>query len=139
MPPSGPEPADGPTDGRRAGPAAGPGFRVRRVYDPPESADGVRVLVDRLWPRGVSKENAAVDEWPKDLTPSGELRTWYHAHPDRYAEFERRYRDELAAPDRESAVRRLRESAGKNTVTLLTAVKDPAHGHVPVLLAHLRG
>ncbi len=60
------------------------GFRVRRVYDPPEPADGVRVLVDRLWPRGVSKEHAAVDEWSKELTPSARLRTWYHANPEQY-------------------------------------------------------
>jgi uncharacterized protein YeaO (DUF488 family) len=115
------------------------GFRVRRVYDPPESADGVRVLVDRLWPRGLAKERAAVDEWPKGLTPTGELRTWYHANPEQYAEFARRYREELAAPDHEDAVRHLRELAGKGTVTLLTAVKDPDRSHVPVLLARLEG
>ncbi|SEP03465.1 DUF488 domain-containing protein [Actinacidiphila rubida] len=115
------------------------GFRVRRVYDPPEEGDGVRVLVDRLWPRGMAKERAEVDEWPKDLTPTGELRTWYHAHPDEYAEFERRYRAELAAPDHDDAVGHLRGLAAAGTVTLLTAVKDPGHSHVPVLLAHLRG
>jgi len=119
--------------------AASPdGFRVRRVYDPPEEEDGVRVLVDRLWPRGLAKDRAAVDEWPKDLTPSGELRTWYHAHRDEYDEFERRYRAELAAPGLQDAVGRLRDLAAKGTVTLLTAVKDPDHSHVPVLLRHLR-
>jgi uncharacterized protein YeaO (DUF488 family) len=113
------------------------GFRVRRVYDPPESGDGARVLVDRLWPRGLAKGQAAVDEWPKVLTPTGELRTWYHANPEQYDEFARRYREELAAPDHQDAARRLRELAGRSTVTLLTAVKDPGHGHVPVLLSHL--
>ncbi len=117
--------------------AAVKGFRVRRVYDPPEPGDGVRVLVDRLWPRGLSKERAAVDEWPKDLTPSGELRTWYHAHPERYEEFERRYREELSLPDRQDVAARLRDLAAKGPVTLLTAVKDPAHSHVPVLRDHL--
>jgi uncharacterized protein YeaO (DUF488 family) len=114
------------------------GFRVRRVYDPPEAGDGVRVLVDRLWPRGLSKERAAVDEWPKDLTPSNELRTWYHAHPDRYADFADRYRTELAAPPAQPLAQQLRALAQRTTVTLLTAVKDPAHSHVPVLLAHLQ-
>ena len=113
------------------------GFQVRRVYDPPEPEDGVRVLVDRLWPRGLSKERAAVDHWPKELTPSGELRTWYHAHPEQYDEFERRYREELALPEREDSVRHLRGLARKGPVTLLSAVRDPSHSHVPVLLAHL--
>jgi uncharacterized protein YeaO (DUF488 family) len=125
MPPSDDEPSDRGTTG----------FRVRRVYDPPSPQDGVRVLVDRLWPRGLAKGRAAVDEWPKELTPTGELRAWYHAHPDRYAEFERRYRAQLA--DREEAVRHLRDLAARGPVTLLTAVKDPGHSHVPVLLAHL--
>lgn len=113
------------------------GFRVRRVYDPPEPDDGVRVLVDRLWPRGLAKDRAAVDEWPKGLTPTGELRSWYHAHLDAYDEFERRYREELAAPDRAETVAHLRGLAKKSQVTLVTAVKDPDHSHVPVLLAHL--
>ena len=115
------------------------GFRVRRVYDPPEPADGVRVLVDRLWPRGVSKEHAAVDEWSKELTPSARLRTWYHANPEQYDLFVDRYRAELAAPAAESAALHLRGLAAQGPVTLLTAVKDPAHGHVPVLLTHLEG
>jgi len=114
------------------------GFRVRRVYDPPEAGDGVRVLVDRLWPRGLSKDRAAVAEWPKDLTPSSELRTWYHAHPDRYEDFARRYRAELAAPAAQAPADHLRVLAHGTTVTLLTAVKDPDHSHVPVLLAHLQ-
>jgi uncharacterized protein YeaO (DUF488 family) len=113
------------------------GFRVRRVYEAAEDTDGVRVLVDRLWPRGLAKEKAAVDEWPKELTPSGELRTWYHAHPEQYDEFERRYRAELDAPELAGPLRRLRGLAASRTVTLLTAVKDPDHSHVPVLLAHL--
>ncbi|WFB10644.1 DUF488 family protein [Streptomyces sp. LX-29] len=114
------------------------GFRVRRVYDPPEPDDGTRVLVDRLWPRGLSKERAAVDEWPKELTPSGELRGWYHRNREAHAEFADRYRAELAEPEPEAAARHLRELARTATVTLLTAVKDVDSGHVPVLLDHLR-
>ncbi|MET9217725.1 DUF488 family protein [Streptomyces sp. NPDC003300] len=116
---------------------AATGFRVRRIYDDVDAGDGLRVLVDRLWPRGVSKERAAVDDWCKVLTPSAELRTWYHAHPDRYADFARRYRAELAGPEQVPATQRLREQARAGSVTLLTAVKDPEHSHVPVLLAHL--
>jgi uncharacterized protein YeaO (DUF488 family) len=114
------------------------GFRVRRVYDPPEPADGTRVLVDRLWPRGLTRDRAALDEWPKELTPSADLRTWYHAHRGDEAEFARRYRDELADPGLAPSAGHLRRLASDRPVTLLTAVKDPAHSHVPVLLAHLR-
>lgn len=115
------------------------GFQVRRVYEAAQESDGVRVLVDRLWPRGVAKERAAVDEWPKELTPSGELRTWFHAHPAEYGEFESRYRAELAAPELVEPLRRLRDLAAAGTVTLVTAVKDPDHSHVPVLLQQLKG
>lgn len=116
---------------------AATGFRVRRIYDEVDTEDGLRVLVDRLWPRGVSKERAAVDEWCKVLTPSTELRTWYHAHPQEYEDFAERYRAELAGPEQGPAVQRLRELARTRQVTLLTAVKDPEHSHVPVLLARL--
>ncbi|CAM5442707.1 hypothetical protein GCM10010329_51390 [Streptomyces spiroverticillatus] len=111
--------------------------RVRRVYDPPEPDDGVRVLVDRLWPRGLSKERAAVDEWPKDLTPSKELRTAYHAGQWDFAEFRSRYEAELAEPAAAEALDRLRETAAAGTVTLVTAVKDPEHSHVTVLVGEL--
>lgn len=112
-------------------------FPVRRVYDPPGGADGVRVLVDRLWPRGVSKERAAVDEWLKEVTPSNGLRTWFHEHRDQYEEFGRRYRAELAGPEQQDALQHLRELAATGTVTLVTAVKDVEHGHMPTLRAEL--
>lgn len=112
-------------------------FPVRRVYDPPDEADGVRVLVDRLWPRGVSKERAAVDEWLKDVTPSSELRTWFHRHRDQYEEFGRRYRAELTGPEQQDAVQHLCDLAERGTVTLVTAVKDVEHGHLPTLRAEL--
>ncbi|MFI6684750.1 DUF488 domain-containing protein [Streptomyces sp. NPDC050485] len=112
-------------------------IRVRRVYDPPAKADGVRVLVDRLWPRGLSKERAAVDEWPKELTPSTELRTWYHEDTARFSAFQERYEAELAGPEQTGAVDRLLELARYRTVTLVTAVKDVDHSHVPTLVAAL--
>ncbi|MGW2050736.1 DUF488 domain-containing protein [Streptomyces sp. NPDC001858] len=108
--------------------------RVRRVYDPPEPEDGVRILVDRLWPRGVSKDAARVDEWPKGLTPSAELRRWYHAGEGSYEEFARRYEGELAAPEAAELLERVRESAAKGPVTLLTAAKAPERSHTAVLV-----
>jgi uncharacterized protein YeaO (DUF488 family) len=112
-------------------------FRVRRVYDVPEAEDGTRVLVDRLWPRGLSKEKAAVDEWAKAVAPSNELRAWYHADRARFAEFARRYAAELDEPERAEVVEHLRELAGKGAVTLVTAVRGVAHSHLPPLLERL--
>lgn len=106
--------------------------RVRRIYETPEPEDGVRVLVDRLWPRGMSKEDAHVDEWPKGLTPSNELRRWLHDGGS-YEEFTRRYEAELAAPEAAGLLDGLRESAGKGPVTLLTASKTPERSHATVL------
>ncbi|MDH6539512.1 DUF488 domain-containing protein [Streptomyces lavendulae] len=112
-------------------------IRLRRVYDPPEpGADGVRVLVDRLWPRGLSKAAAAVDEWPRALTPSAELRKWFHAGGSA-GEFRRRYEAELAEPEAVAELERLRSLAG--SLTLLTAVKDPGTSHAAILAEHLAG
>jgi uncharacterized protein YeaO (DUF488 family) len=97
--------------------------QVRRVYDPPEPEDGQRVLVDRLWPRGLSKETARLDDWCKDIAPSSELRKWYGHDSDRYAEFARRYRAELGDPKRAAAFAHLRELTGQGRLTLLTATK----------------
>ncbi|MFD4260073.1 DUF488 domain-containing protein [Streptomyces sp. NPDC058534] len=113
--------------------------RVRRVYDPPEPDDGVRVLVDRLWPRGVSKDAARVDEWPKVLTPSTGLRRWYHAGEGSFAEFTERYEAELAAPEEAELLDHVRELAGAGDVTLLTASKSPEESHAAVLLRLLDG
>ena len=96
---------------------------VRRIYEPPEQTDGTRVLVDRLWPRGVSKERAHLDEWLKDVAPSNELRQWYGHVPDRFSEFTRRYREEMLDPARASALQRLRELSEQGQLTLLTASK----------------
>ncbi|MEU6894253.1 DUF488 family protein [Streptomyces sp. NPDC046557] len=111
-------------------------IRVRRVYDPPEpgaDGDGVRVLVDRLWPRGLAKERAAVDEWPKAVAPSAELRRWFHGGGGTAHEFRARYEAELAAPEAVAELGRLRGLAASGPVTLLTAVKDPEGSHAAVL------
>ncbi|MFE2102855.1 DUF488 domain-containing protein [Streptomyces sp. NPDC059468] len=113
--------------------------RVRRIYEPPESDDGLRVLVDRLWPRGVAKEAAQVDEWPKGLTPSTELRRWYHAGEGSYEEFRGRYEAELTAPEAAELLDGLRKSARKGPVTLLTASKTPEQSHATVLADLLKG
>ncbi|MFD7615021.1 DUF488 domain-containing protein [Streptomyces sp. NPDC059828] len=107
---------------------------VRRVYDAPEPDDGIRVLVDRLWPRGVSKERAAVDEWLKEVAPSNELRTWYHKDASRYPEFDSRYRQELDEGAAAEALDRLLELAGGGPVTLVTSVKNIEGSHVPTLV-----
>ncbi|MEV5596267.1 DUF488 family protein [Streptomyces sp. NPDC052496] len=108
-------------------------IRQRRVYEEPEAADGVRVLVDRLWPRGLAKDAARLDEWCKDVAPSKELRTWYGHRPERYEEFAERYRAELAAAPAEEALGRLREYAAAGPLTLLTATKGVEFSHVTVL------
>lgn len=108
-------------------------IRIRRIYDTPEpGTDGVRVLVDRLWPRGLAKEAAAVDEWPRDVTPSAELRKWFHAGGSA-GEFRRRYEAELAEPDAVAELDRLRGMAAAGPLTLLTAVRDPASSHAAIL------
>jgi uncharacterized protein YeaO (DUF488 family) len=112
-------------------------FRVKRVYDEPGD-DGCRVLVDRLWPRGVSKDRARIDEWPKDVTPSDELRTWFHHDGGSFAEFRKRYRAELGGKAQQEALRRLRELGDHGPVTLVTAAKDPDHSQVAVILEALR-
>ncbi|WP_067681891.1 DUF488 domain-containing protein [Nocardia miyunensis] len=110
-------------------------FAVKRVYDAPDPYDGRRVLVDRLWPRGISKQQAHIDEWLKAITPTNDLRRWFHADPQhRAAEFASRYRDELHDEEHRQAIEHLRELRASGPVTLVTAVKDPAHSHIPVLL-----
>ncbi|MFC7244948.1 DUF488 domain-containing protein [Catellatospora aurea] len=121
---------------RRADPAAN--LRMRRVYDPPSPEDGLRVLVDRLWPRGLAKERAEIAQWPKDLAPSNELRRWYHEAPDeRQAEFVARYEAELDATAAQQALAELRQALHDGPVTLLTAVKEFPGSHVDVLSRHL--
>ncbi|WP_227998786.1 DUF488 domain-containing protein [Nocardia australiensis] len=117
-----------------------PGFRIKRVYDDPTPEDGTRILVDRLWPRGVSKQRAHIDEWDTGITPSNELRHWFHEDPSaRYHDFEHRFRAELDAPTAQAALARLRTRAQAGPVTLVTAVRDLEHSHIPVLLEELCG
>ncbi len=115
---------------------AGGVVRVKRVYDGREPSDGRRVLVDRLWPRGLRKDAAELDEWLRDVAPSAELRRWYGHDPQRFAEFAERYRAELAEPGRGEALRRLRGYAEAGPLTLLTAARDLDHAH-PAVLANL--
>jgi uncharacterized protein YeaO (DUF488 family) len=112
---------------------AGGNVRVRRVYEDPDPDDGARVLVDRIWPRGMTKARAALDEWCKDVAPSHELRTWYGHQPDRFEEFARRYRLELEDPRRAGALAHLRDLARDGPVTLLTATREPAISEAAVL------
>ncbi|MEW1698970.1 DUF488 domain-containing protein [Streptomyces sp. NPDC093249] len=114
-------------------PPHSPDVRVRRVYETPSPDDGVRVLVDRLWPRGLAKTDARIDEWPKALTPSTELRRWYHGPDGTYEEFRHRYGAELTAPGAATALGRLRTLAAQGPITLLTATKDPSTSHTTVL------
>lgn len=115
-----------------------PEVRTRRVYDDPSPEDGRRVLVDRLWPRGLAKARAGIDEWAKEVAPSTELRRWYGHDPARFEEFRRRYQAELADPQRQAAVRHLRELARSGPLTLVTATRDIDHSQAAVLAEHLR-
>ncbi|WP_343708571.1 DUF488 family protein [Mycobacterium sp.] len=111
--------------------------RVRRVYDAPARGDGNRVLVDRIWPRGLTKEKADLDEWCKTIAPSTELRKWYHHDPERFTEFARRYRQELTEPERAAALAHLRTLAKGRNLTLLTASKAVDISEATVLAAML--
>jgi uncharacterized protein YeaO (DUF488 family) len=115
-----------------------PQVRARRVYDLPEPSDGRRVLVDRLWPRGLAKEAAHIDEWLKAVAPSDELRRWYGHDPAKFPEFRRRYGTELREPERRQALLHLRELASSGTVTLLTATRDLEHSQAADLAERLQ-
>ena len=112
--------------------------RVRRVYEKPERSDGTRVLVDRIWPRGLTKAKAALDEWCKDVAPSTELRKWYSHDPERFEDFGRRYQAELKEPRRAEALAHLRELAKGRQLTLLTATRQPEISEAAMLADLLR-
>ena len=112
-------------------------FKVKRVYEPVEASDGKRILVDLLWPRGLSKERAKVDEWLREVSPSPELRKWFEHDPAKWAEFKRRYAEELK--EKEDVLDRLRAEAKKGTVTLLYGAKDEEHNQAVALLGLLEG
>ena len=105
----------------------------KRVYEEPEPGDGMRVLVDRLWPRGLSKERAKVDVWLKDVSPSRDLRVWFGHDPAKFDEFRRRYEAELAEEPARAAFAELREMARKQHVTLVFAAHDTEHCNAVVL------
>jgi uncharacterized protein YeaO (DUF488 family) len=109
---------------------------TKRVYDPPARGDGYRVLIDRLWPRGISRERAKLDEWARELAPSTELRGWFGHDPDRFGEFRTRYRGELRAHADE--LDRLRERARAGPLTLLYGARDTEHNDAVVLAEVLR-
>ena len=113
---------------------------IKRVYEPARRADGIRLLVDRLWPRGLTKAAAAVDEWLRDLAPSDALRHWYHARPDHWAAFRKKYLNELSGPDAQEALQRLYHLARKRKrLTLLFASKNEERNNAVVLKELLDG
>ena len=114
--------------------------RIKRVYAPPAPEDGYRVLVDRLWPRGLAKEVARVDLWLKEIAPSTELRKWFGHDPERWPDFTRRYREELKAPERVAALDRLRRlRQEREAVTLLYGAREEALTHAALLQDLLAG
>ena len=106
-------------------------IQIKRVYEKPDPKDGFRILVDRLWPRGLTKEKAAVDLWLKDIAPSTELRKWFGHDPEKWKEFQKKYLKELK--ENKEAVDTLKEHLKKGTVTLLYAAKDEAHNEAEML------
>ena len=111
--------------------------RIKRVYEPASDSDGYRVLVDRIWPRGVSKEEARLGLWDKDVAPSTELRKWFGHIPERFDEFAARYRAELDASGAATAL--LTQCADHDLITLLYGAHDEVHNQAVVLAAYLRG
>lgn len=113
-------------------------LRVRRIYDQPATGDGQRVLIDGMWPRGVRKADAELDDWRREVAPSQELRRWFGHDPARFEEFARCYREELRDASRTGAVDELAGWARTGRVTLLTATRDVTHSHARVLRDELR-
>jgi uncharacterized protein YeaO (DUF488 family) len=113
--------------------------RLRRVYEAPDPSDGRRVLVDRLWPRGLAKDKAAIDEWLKTVAPSDELRRWYGHQPEKFPAFRQRYQHELRGAEQSEALDHLRQLARHGTLTLLTATRDIELSQAAVLAELLRG
>jgi uncharacterized protein YeaO (DUF488 family) len=106
---------------------------IKRIYEKAGAEDGYRVLVDRLWPRGISREKAKIDEWAKGVAPGGELRRWYGHKPELWPEFQRRYRQELATGAAKAELARLRKIAEGGAMTLLTATRNEGENHAVVL------
>lgn len=108
-------------------------IRLKRAYDPPDRSDGVRILVDRVWPRGVKKAEARIDEWRWDLAPTAALHKWFHHDPRKWEAFRRRYRNELEARGKLDELRELAERSRRETITLLFGARDEEHNNAVVL------
>lgn len=115
-----------------------PHIAIKRVYDEPESAGGTRILVDRLWPRGLSKERAHVDLWLKELAPSNELRQWFGHEPEKFTEFRHRYEAELRSAEAQAAMQQLEDRAKQGPITLVFAAHDVEHNNAVVLRDRLQ-
>jgi uncharacterized protein YeaO (DUF488 family) len=111
-------------------------LRLKRAYEPASSADGRRILIDRLWPRGLSKRRAAIDEWLKEIAPSTPLRRWFGHDPKKWLEFQRRYKRELR--ERKDLLRKIATLASRRRVTLVFGARDELHNDAVVLAAVLR-
>lgn len=105
--------------------------KIKRVYEPASDEDGKRILIDRLWPRGMKKEEAKIDEWLKEIAPSNELRKWFAHDPEKWQEFRKRYRQELK--DKAEIIKRLRKEAQKETITFLFSAHDTEHNNAVAL------
>ncbi len=112
-------------------------IKIKRIYDLPSTEDGTRILVDRLWPRGITKEKAAIDYWYKEITPSNDLRKWFSHKEDRFIEFSKLYKEELKSQQR--ILKQIKLLADKKPVTLIYAAKDPKINHAWVLKEVLDG
>ena len=110
-----------------------PGIQIKRIYDESSSSDGIRILVDRVWPRGLSKERAGLTEWQRDLAPSTALRKWFGHDPRKWEDFRRRYRAELRRPAQARMLHQLAERGRRNTITLLYGAADQEHNQAVVL------
>lgn len=108
-------------------------LKIKRAYEGKEAGDGERILIDRLWPRGVSKDEAGLDAWQKELAPSTALRQWFGHDPEKWEEFKKRYRKELAAPKSKRLLEEITRTAERHNVTLIYSAKDTEHSDVLVL------
>ena len=111
--------------------------RVKRIYDAPDGGDGYRLLIDRVWPRGISRKRAKLDEWARELAPSDELRRWFDHDPDRFEEFRSRYRDELKS--QRARLAELRRRANERPLTIVYAARDRENNNAVVLAELVRG
>lgn len=108
-------------------------LKVRRAYEGKQPDDGIRILVDRLWPRGLPSSRANIDEWAKDIAPSDELRRWFGHQPERWLEFKQKYSEELSSPEKAELVARIVQMAVNGNITLIYSAKDSEHNNARVL------